>query len=66
MIQTSMDHDLISQQSGQALLVSANAALNSVDRSDVALDQAKIKLVGTSLETAQNQLNALLNKMKGI
>jgi len=66
MIQKSMDNGLLSQENGQALLASANAALSSVDRSDVALDQAKMKLVGNALETAQNQLNALVNKLRGM
>jgi parallel beta-helix repeat protein len=66
MIQYSMDNGLLSEEDVSGLLASANAALSSVDRSDVALDEAKMKLVGNALETAQNQLNALLNKLEGM
>ncbi|MHC1680543.1 MAG: leucine-rich repeat protein [Methanomassiliicoccales archaeon] len=63
-IQCAMDHELLNQTNGQALLASANAALNSVERSDEALDDAKMKLVSNALETAQNQLEALINKLE--
>ncbi len=66
MIQNYMDSGAISLQNGQALLASANAALKSVERSDVALDQAKMNLVRNALSTAENQLNALLNKLRGM